>query len=88
MKVQNLRVSLGKTGREAVSRGVAGFLDLSDWRPFVSWGLCPLLCGFLQQGLGAWGWCVEGDGWLGFFLGSEDLAEKMWDQEMTSEKLK
>lgn len=33
---------------------------------------------------------VCGRGWLAwvFFLGSEDLAEKMWDQEMTSEKLK
>lgn len=51
------------------------------------WGLCSLLCGFLQQGLGAWGWCVEGDGRLGF-LGTEDLAEKMEDQEMASEKLK
>lgn len=27
-------------------------------------GLCALLCGFPQQGLGAWGWCAGGDAWL------------------------
>lgn len=27
-------------------------------------GLCSLLCGFPQQGLGAWGWGAGGDAWL------------------------
>lgn len=67
LRVQSLQVSLGETGREPVSRGVAGSLGLLYWGSFMPWGLCSLLCGFPLEGLGMWDWCVDGDGRLDSF---------------------
>lgn len=44
-----MEVSLGELGREPVSRGVTGFLGLTDWRSFMWF-----------PAVGGRDWCVDG----------------------------
>lgn len=80
LRVEGLEVLLGQIGRGPFYKSEAGFLSLWDWRPLTFGGICSLLCGFPQQGRGAWGRRVGGDDWLDSFR-VEDLAGKLQDRK-------
>lgn len=68
LRVHSLKAALGEIGREVSLEAWRGSWASGIGGPLAFWGPCSLLRGFLQQGLGGWGRCVEGDGRLGYFI--------------------